>query len=56
MKWLGHILRMDQHRLVRRAALAQFKQGNNYGNLFMDVPVDMTLQQLIVTAGDRPAW
>ena len=35
--WLGHILRMEQHRLVRIVVVHQRKEGYA-GSLFMDAP------------------
>ena len=54
-KWLGHILRMQQDRMVRRAAIAQFHRGNP-GNLFMDIPANMQLDEIIAAAEDRDTW
>ena len=55
LTWLGHILRMDDHRLVKKAALQQFLAGRT-GNLFMDAPKSKTFEQLIELASNRKPW
>ena len=56
MRWLGHILRMPDSRLVRRAVDGLAAQGIPYppGSLLMDC--NAPLQTLITTAADRVAW
>ena len=46
---------MDQQRLLHRAAIRQHEIGSE-GNLFMDVPVHLTLEETIAAAQDRKKW
>ena len=56
MRWLGHILRMPDSRLVRRAVVGLAANGPPYppGSLLMDC--NGPLHTLIATAADRVAW
>ena len=54
-KWLGHILRMHEHRLVKLAVKRQHEL-NRAGNMFHDVPAGLTLAQIIGVAKDRARW
>ena len=53
--WLGHILRMQDDRLVKLAAKAQYER-EEHGNLFMDAPRHSNFDELVEMAGDRAAW
>ena len=55
-RWLGHILRMPEHRLLRRTVCSLAVNAPPYppGSLFMDC--DRPLHELITTADDRAAW
>ena len=55
-RWLGHILRMPEDRLLRRTVCSLAVNAPPYppGSLFMDC--DRPLQELIEMAGDRAAW
>ena len=57
LRFLGHILRMEPDRLVRRTILALTKGGTDYpkGSLFMDVE-NSTLEELVRLAQDRYSW
>ena len=53
--WLGHILRMDDSRLVRIAARMQYDMQEG-GNLFLDSPDHSDYDDLVIQANDRQAW
>ena len=57
MRYLGHILRMDSNRLVRRTLIAYTSGGNNApeGSLLQDCP-ELPLESLVEMAMDRPKW
>ena len=56
LRYLGHILRMPESRMVRRALVALAKGGTVYpkGSLFMDCPA-MAMDQLVALAQRRGA-
>ena len=56
MRWLGHILRMPDNRLVRRAVVGLAANGHPYpsGSLLMNC--NRPLHDIISAAGDRVAW
>jgi len=56
MVWLGHILRMDSDRLVRKAVRVQYDMGRKGGNLFLDAPTNHTFDQLVLLAKERDEW
>ena len=57
LRWLGHILRMPEERLIRQVALRQGTPATNKaipaGGLFMDAPEHSTVPELLAIAGDR---
>ena len=53
--WLGHLLRMNENRLVKRAVREQWRMGER-GNLFLDAPKTLNFDQLCVLANDRKTW
>ena len=53
--WLGHILRMDNERLVKIAAKVQFA-NRKPGDLFMDAPAAGTFEELVDIAKNRKRW
>ena len=57
LRYLGHILRMPESRVVRRALVALVKGGTVYpkGSLFMDCQT-MEMHQLVALAQRRGAW
>ena len=55
MRWLGHILRMGPSRMLYRAAIQQCAIGSE-GNLFMDVPPHLTIEEIVTLAQDRNVW
>ena len=57
LRYLGHILRMPESRVVRRALVALAKGGTVYlkGSLFMDCRA-MEMDQLVTLAQRRGAW
>ena len=57
LRYLGHILRMPESRVVRRALVALAKGGSVYpkGSLFMDCQT-MKFHQLVALAQRRGAW
>ena len=46
---------MGPQRLLYRAVIRQFETGSE-GNLFMDVPVHLSMQEIIAIANDRMVW
>ena len=54
-RWLGHILRLQGHRLVKIAVEQQFELGL-LGNMFHDIPSHLSLQQIKNAASDRSLW
>ena len=57
LRYLGHILRMPESRVVRRALVALAKGGTVYpkGSLFMDCQA-MEMDKLVALAQRRGAW
>ena len=57
MRYLGHVLRLPQDRIVRRSLIALVKGGTYYpeASLFSDCEVD-GLHQLMMLATNRSAW
>ena len=57
MRWLGHILRMPNARLVKLATRVQWDL-NIEGGMFMDIPayVGLTFAAVEALAQDRKAW
>ena len=51
-KWLGHILRMPGERLLKVAVKVQLDLGSE-GNIFMDVPPHLSLDQIAHRAQDK---
>ena len=54
-KWLGHILRMPDNRLVKLALRVQHKLDLP-GNMFMDVRNDLTFDEIEQLAQNRDTW
>jgi hypothetical protein len=54
-KWLGHILRLPDQRLVRLAVHVQYEM-NLPGNIFSDAPMTSSFAQLVRLAKDRNVW
>ena len=55
MRWLGRILRGNQDNLTFKAIMAQIHMGG-LGNLLMDAPPFVDLQDLVVKATDKALW
>ena len=57
LRYLGHLLRMDPSRLVRRTLLAYIYGGEHIpeGSLLQDCP-ELPLESLVEMAMDRPKW
>ena len=54
-QWLGHLLRLEGPRLVKEAVKVQFQMGLP-GNILMDVPPELTFEEIVTLAQDRKAW
>ena len=54
-KWLGHLLRLEGKRLVKLATRVQFDLGSE-GDMFMDLPQDLTYEDICALAQDRAIW
>ena len=55
LQWVGHILRMDQRRLVYQAVRYMHKHRKE-GDLLMDTPDRFTWAELTTIAADRDGW
>ena len=55
LQWVGHILRMDQDRLVFKAA-RYIADHRTEGDLLMDTPANYSWQELQDLAKDRVGW
>ena len=55
MKWLGHILRMPNERLVKHAARRQYEMARE-GNLFADTPQHLSYDELEAVTQNRKWW
>ena len=55
LRWLGQILRDNQGRLLFKALETQFTIRNP-GNLFMDAPPHVDLQDLVNQSYDKTYW
>ena len=58
LQWLGHILRMDNGRLVKDAVRLMYNspQDGDSGDLLMDAPTTDTWDELCKRAAHRDAW
>jgi len=56
LRWLGHILRMPDDRLLRKVVCSLASSGPPYpdGSIFMDC--SLPLDQLVLESTDRAAW
>jgi hypothetical protein len=54
-EWLGHILRMEDCRLVKHAVQMQYN-NNDMTNLLLDAPPTETFQELVRLASSRKKW
>jgi len=52
LKWLGHILRLDDDRMLKQAVLSM-KRPYPKGSIMMSAPPHDSIQELIVLAGDH---
>ena len=55
LRWLGHIMRLDQHSLVRQAVVEQARLGRP-GDMRMDVPPHVSVDDLGPIAANRDDW
>ena len=55
LRWVGHILRQGVDYLTYQALKVQ-SQLENAGNLLMDPPPHLNLEELTTLAQDRAAW
>ena len=55
LQWLGHILRLDEDRLLSKAIRLMY-EGRSEGDLLMDAPVTKTWEELRHWARDRKKW
>ena len=55
MKWLGHILRGENKRLVKLAVKVQ-KEVPREGDIFSDTPKHLTFDEIEALAQDRTRW
>ena len=55
LQWVGHILRMEEGRLVHQA-LRYIHDHRKDGDLLMDAPSHLTWTELIMLANDRDGW
>ena len=55
LKWVGHILRLDNKRLIKKT-LKHIYDHPQEGDLLMDLPAHEDWQSLQKMAGDRDKW
>ena len=55
LRWLGHILRMKEGRLLRKVVCAK-AQPYPEGSIFMDTPRHSSMDRLIKLASNRKLW
>ena len=55
LKWVGHILRLDDKRLVKQTLKVIF-DNRREGDILMDVADGLSWKQLQKQAGDRDGW
>ena len=55
LSWLGHILRMDQDRLLVKAVKHLYEDGNE-GDILMDTPTTSSWDELPKWVADRKKW
>ena len=54
-RWLGHLIRMGDTRLVKLATCVQYERGSK-GGLFMDLPAHLSYAEIQQLAGCRKTW
>lgn len=55
LRWLGHILRMKEGRLLRKVVCA-VRQPYYEGSIFMDTPRHSSMDRLVKLASSRKSW
>ena len=55
LRWLGHILRMEDSRLLR-AVVCSAQQPYPAGSIFMDAPPHSSMDHLVKLAGRKKSW
>ena len=53
LRWVGHVIRLDESRLLRQVLLRKVPGGRKPGTILMDTPSGLTTEQLIDLAGVR---
>ena len=53
LRWVGHVIRLPEHRLLRKVMLRHVEGGRKPGSIMMDVPPGLSEEQLIALAGDH---
>ena len=48
---MGHVIRLPEHRLLRKVMLRHVEGGRKPGSIMMDVPTGLSEAQLIDLAG-----
>ena len=56
LQWLGHILRMDDSRLIKKAVQHLFEEPAQVGDFLMDAPQASSWDELCERAKHREAW
>jgi ribonuclease HI len=51
LRWVGHVIRLPEHRLLRKVMLRHVEGGRKPGSIMMDVPTGLSEAQLIDLAG-----
>ena len=53
LRWVGHVIRLPEDRLLRKVMLRHVEGGRKPGSIMMDVPVGLSEEQLIALAGNH---
>ena len=56
LRWLGHVLRMEDGMRAVKTVLTQMRQPYPEGSLLMDAPRHRDTKQLITMAQDKEEW
>ena len=55
LQWLGHILRLDEERILQRA-VKEVYENKSEGNIMMDAPKTDSWREMKIWEADRDKW